>query len=82
LENALYCCRFLGSHSICYEKFYPLGYSAVYSVQNETKFLAEFISTLKTEASCSSETTFDFKPSTRRYIPENRTLCLCSSRFS
>jgi hypothetical protein len=36
-------------------------------------FLAQLIfSTLKIEATCSSETSVDFQRSTRRYIPEDR----------
>jgi hypothetical protein len=33
-----------------------------------------YSSTLKIEATCSSETSVDFQWTTRRYIPENRTL--------
>jgi hypothetical protein len=33
-----------------------------------------FSSTLKMEATCSSETSVDFQRTTRRYIPEDRTL--------
>jgi hypothetical protein len=33
-----------------------------------------YYSTMKMEATCSSETSVDFQPTTRRYIPEDRTL--------
>jgi hypothetical protein len=33
-----------------------------------------YSSTLKMEATCSSETSADFRQTTRRYIPEDRTL--------
>jgi hypothetical protein len=41
-------------------------------------YLAYF-RTLKMEPTCSSETSADFQPITRRYIPEDRTLLFKSS---
>jgi hypothetical protein len=59
LKN-MYKCRICGSHNSGYEVLYILEYNAVYSIENQP--------------TCCSETSVDHQRSTRRYIPENRTL--------
>jgi hypothetical protein len=48
------------------EELYLLGYNAVYSVESQPAYS----STLKMEATRSSETSADFRRTTRRYIRE------------
>jgi hypothetical protein len=73
-------------------KLYLLGYNAVYSAESQPAFAqvscSAYSSTLKLEATCSSETSVDFQRTKRRYIQDDRTLqmkrwlwILCQLRF-
>jgi hypothetical protein len=80
----LICSWLWGSLSGGYTEVCLLGYNAVSSVETSylsllaiwTKLVSclAYSSTLKMEATCSSETSVDFQRTTRRYIPEVRTL--------
>jgi hypothetical protein len=87
------------SRSDDYEEFYLLRYNAVCSARSQLTFrryvslglspfftLVSFLvysSTLKMEATCSSEMSVDFKRTTRRYISEDKTLeDFLQSRYS
>jgi hypothetical protein len=73
--------KFWGSHSGDYEEFYLLRYTAVLtcwlallaSCYALVSCLA-YSSTLKMEATCSSETSVEFQRTIRRYTPEDRTI--------
>jgi hypothetical protein len=61
------------------EDFYLAESNAAQSVESQPMFACNlflalaYSSTLKMEATFSSETSVDFQPTTRRYIPEDRT---------
>jgi hypothetical protein len=87
LLTDLYKCRIIDSQSYGYGEFCLLECKAVYCVKNQPTFRRNmspasftlvfclaYSSTLKTEATYSSETSVVFQRNTRRYIPENRTL--------
>jgi hypothetical protein len=67
---------------VLHEELYLLGYNAVYSDESKPTFRRNMSppssgsrnKALKMEAICSSETSVDFRRTTRRYVPEDSTL--------
>jgi hypothetical protein len=83
LKLYLTLCRIWGSHSGNYEEFHFLGYNAVKSVKVNRRFggtcftlvfCLAHSSTLKMERHVPPKRHFTFQRTTRRYIPEDRTL--------
>jgi hypothetical protein len=85
------------AHSLMCEEFHLLRYNSVRSVESQLTFhrnvslLVTYVtlvsclaysSTLKMEATCSTETFVDFQQTTQRYIPKSKSKLLYDWRFT